>query len=115
MPRARRLIRPGDFTGAFKSAARAGTPSVVVHMHRLDDTNPPELPRVGFVVSKKVGNAVVRNRVKRRLRHLAAGLTTPVPADVVVRALPPAASEPDRLGEDLTSAWRRAAQKVQAC
>ena len=27
--------------------------------------------RVGFVVSKAVGNAVVRNRVKRRLRHLA--------------------------------------------
>ena len=29
-----------------------------------------EVARVGFVVSKAVGPAVTRNRVKRRLRHL---------------------------------------------
>lgn len=112
LPRARRLRRSGEFTEAFRSAARAGTPSVVVHLHRLDDTNPPEFPRVGFVVSKKVGNAVVRNRVKRRLRHLVRDLEVPFSADVVVRALPPSASEPERLGDDLTSAWRRAVRKA---
>lgn len=32
------------------------------------------LPRFGFTVSKKVGGAVVRNRVRRRLRALTAGL-----------------------------------------
>lgn len=84
-------------------------------MHRIHDANPPELPRVGFVVSKKVGNAVVRNRVKRRLRHMAAAMTTPFPADVVVRALPPAASEPDRLAEDLAAAWSRAQGKAGKC
>lgn len=67
---------------------------------------------MGFVVSKKVGNAVVRNRVKRRLRHLAAAMSTPFAADVVVRALPPAASEPDRLASDFESAWRRAERKA---
>lgn len=111
LPRDRRLTKPGDFTGAFKSASRAGTPSVVVHMHRLDN-DPPELTRVGFVVSKKVGNAVVRNRVKRRLRHMAAAMTTPFPADIVVRALPPAASEPERLAADFESAWHRAQRKA---
>jgi ribonuclease P protein component len=32
---------------------------------------PPPAVRVGFTVSKKVGNAVVRNRVRRRLREIA--------------------------------------------
>ncbi len=49
--------------------------------------------RVGFVVSKAVGNAVVRNRVQRRLRHLlrAELETLPASAILVVRALPAAA------------------------
>lgn len=45
--------------------------------------------RAGFIVSKSVGNAVMRNRVKRRLRALAAVVLTE--GDVVVRALPRAA------------------------
>ena len=32
---------------------------------------PPPSVRVGFTVSKKVGNAVARNRVRRRLREIA--------------------------------------------
>lgn len=79
---------------------------------RRRDNDPPEQPRVGFVVSKKVGNAVVRNRVKRRLRHLAATMETPLAADVVVRALPPAAAEPERLAADFESAWSRAERKA---
>jgi ribonuclease P protein component len=66
--------------------------------------------RVGFVVSKAVGGAVVRNRVKRRLRHLVAqelGAEGSV-HDVVVRALPASGSSPGRLDGDLASAWRQA-------
>ena len=53
----------------------------------------PADPQVGFVVSKAVGPAVTRNRVSRRLRHLAReriGLLPPH-GMLVVRALPPAA------------------------
>ncbi|WP_425553782.1 ribonuclease P protein component [Dactylosporangium salmoneum] len=50
--------------------------------------------RAGFVVSKAVGGAVVRNRVKRRLRHLVRERIADLPAGsvLVVRALPEAAS-----------------------
>lgn len=50
-------------------------------------------PRVGFVVSRRVGGAVGRNRVRRRLRHLAAARLDRLPpgSAVVVRATPPAA------------------------
>ncbi|EAR26161.1 hypothetical protein A20C1_09779 [marine actinobacterium PHSC20C1] len=45
--------------------------------------------RFGFIVSKAVGNAVVRNKVRRRLRAAAAQLLPRVPggSDIVVRAL----------------------------
>jgi ribonuclease P protein component len=49
---------------------------------------------VGFVVSKAVGNSVVRHRVTRRLRALMAQRVADLPdgADVVVRAQPAAAT-----------------------
>lgn len=68
--------------------------------------------RVGFVVSTSVGNAVVRNRVKRRLRQLCSArlerLGTGV--DVVVRATPAAATASSGdLGAALDRAWDRLA------
>jgi ribonuclease P protein component len=72
---------------------------------------PEELPvRVGFVVSKAVGPAVTRNRVKRRLRHLAREQVFSLPgsAVLVVRALPAAADASyDELGRDLAAALER--------
>ena len=57
------------------------------------DARAGQPPRVGFVVSKAVGGAVVRNRTKRRLRALMAARLDTLPAgtDVVVRANPVAA------------------------
>lgn len=69
---------------------------------------------MGFVVSKAVGDAVTRNRVKRRLRHLVVGMQPGFAADVVVRALPAASTEPDRLADDVASAWARAFRKAAA-
>ena len=73
-----------------------------MHLGLADRPGPP---RVGFVVSKAVGPAVVRNRVKRRLRHLAREIVTDLPgsAVLVVRALPAAAdARIEELGADLT-------------
>ena len=89
---------------------RVSRPTLV--LHACAKAGPPS--RAGFVVSKAVGNAVTRNRVKRRLRHLmAARLSTPHrPVDVVVRALPAAAS--GRLADDLASAWGVALGRLEA-
>jgi ribonuclease P protein component len=59
----------------------------------MDEGAGSDPARVGFVVSKAVGPAVVRNRVKRRLRHLARESVMDLPgsAVLVVRALPAAA------------------------
>lgn len=64
------------------------------------------------MVSKAIGNAVTRNRVKRQLRHLVAGrlASVSVPVSLVVRALPAAAS--GRLAEDLPVAWNAALAKL---
>jgi ribonuclease P protein component len=63
-----------------------------VHANRTD-ARADLPPRVGLVVSKAVGNAVVRNRTKRRLRAIAATRLSGIPDgyDVVVRANPAAA------------------------
>jgi ribonuclease P protein component len=65
---------------------------------------------VGFVVSKAVGNSVVRHRVTRQLRHLVRERLGTLPPDctLVIRALPPAAGAAGaELAADLDSALRR--------
>lgn len=87
---AHRLTDGASFREAVRTGRRSGTRTVVVH---LAPTSPEDGPRVGFVVSKAVGNAVTRNRVKRRLRHLAREHVSSLPgsAVLVVRALPASA------------------------
>ena len=111
LPAAHRLIDSDAFRSTGRSGRRSGSSTLVVH---LDVNEPGEPARVGFVVSKAVGNAVVRNRVKRRLRHLTrehlpslAGL--PGSAVLVVRALPPSA---DASYAELETALRRCLTRV---
>lgn len=59
-----------------------------------DETSGPAAARFGFIVSRQVGSAVVRNTVRRRLKAVCAqSLPTVRPgSDIVIRALPSAAS-----------------------
>ncbi len=48
-------------------------PGFIMQSLKRDDET-ITFPRLGFTVSRKIGNAAERNRVKRRLRHAAAGV-----------------------------------------
>ncbi|MEX0429583.1 ribonuclease P protein component [Nocardioides sp. DS6] len=101
MPRPHRLTDAESFRSAVRRGRRAGSKSLVVHLLPGEDSGPA---RVGFVVGKSVGPAVVRNRVKRRLRHLARESLRELPgsAVLVVRALPASAeATSSELGDDL--------------
>lgn len=98
LPRQARMTRPADFRRTVRQGRRAGRAALTGHLlipdSGTDDGVRPAVPaKVGFVVSRAVGTAVVRNRVKRRLRvvvreHLDA---LPVGSLFVVRANPAAA------------------------
>ena len=62
------IARRADFLRAAQ-ARRQAMPGFLLQARRRGDDNP--VVRVGFTCSRKVGNAVTRNRAKRRLRHVA--------------------------------------------
>jgi ribonuclease P protein component len=67
------LKRRADFLAAANRGRRLGLPGLMLQARRRREDEPAETPvRVGFTCSKKVGNAVRRNRAKRRLRAAAA-------------------------------------------
>jgi ribonuclease P protein component len=133
LPAAHRLKRSVDFSTAVRAGRRSGKGAVVVHLTAPAEQEPTQaqsmasteeqtspvdaivIPagsatppsRAGFVVSKAVGNAVTRNTVKRRLRHLVAERLDLLPAGStpVVRAQPSAAGRSyEKLASDLDGA-----------
>ncbi|WP_156755399.1 ribonuclease P protein component [Actinokineospora pegani] len=125
LPAASRLTSGADFRTVTRRGRRAGRPRLVLHALSQGSQAPvstpvPEAdprahrtsgaPRVGFVVSKAVGNSVVRHRVSRRLRHVVRDRlgTLPAGSALVVRALPMAAAASSaELGRDFDAALRR--------
>lgn len=111
LPAAQRVRTPADFRHVIRRGHRAGGRLLVVHALPHDPTSGDPRSRVGFVVPRSVGGAVVRNTVRRRLRHLVRPLLAEVPpgSALVVRVLPEAASaEPAALHQALTAGVARA-------
>ncbi len=63
------LKKRGDFL-RLRNGNRFSTPRITLQAMHSDHKN----PRIGYTVTTKVGNAVVRNRIKRRLRAAAGAL-----------------------------------------
>jgi ribonuclease P protein component len=120
------MRRSEDFRRTVRHGVRAGRRTLVVHALRVGNDDERHgvgagskdqstgSPLVGFVVSRSVGSAVRRNRVRRRLRHLILPHlgTLDDRTLVVVRALPPAGTDDARLGPDLEAAWEGAVRKL---
>ena len=102
-----RLKRRQDFVAAAKGAY-AAMPGMVVQMR---DRKNDAASRVGFTCTKKLGNAVVRNRIKRRLREIARlklrALAQPGHDYVLIGRAPSLLRAFSDLEQDLNSALKR--------
>lgn len=67
-----------DFLSATASGKKFITNSFILQMIKRADNHPVPMDemRIGFTVTKKMGGAVVRNRIKRRLREAARPIFT---------------------------------------
>ncbi|HEX3813322.1 MAG TPA: ribonuclease P protein component [Mycobacteriales bacterium] len=113
LPEPVRLHRSRDFTEVVRSGRRAGRSTLVVHLLApVPDGSAPgdRQSKVGFIVSRQVGNSVRRHEVTRRLRHLMLDRIGLLPdgSRLVVRAKPAAAgSTSAQLGHDLDGSLAR--------
>ena len=107
-PKARRLTRPAEFA-RVRTEGKAQRGGLL--MFGLLEVEKDEPFRVGFVTSKRVGGAVVRNRVRRRLREIVRRHQHDLRAGfwMVVIARPAAARAAYRALED---EWLRLAKRA---
>ena len=93
LPAKNRLRTSKDFVLTTKTGVRATSLSLVVYLKTnsniQDDANESSAPLIGLIVNKSVGGSVVRHRVSRQLRHLAADHISNIPAGsrLVIRVL----------------------------
>src|SRR5262245_9512855 len=85
-PKAARVRRRGEYLALQRDGRRCHTPHLVV----LRRPTVGGRPRLGVTVSKRIGNAVVRNRVKRLVREVFRVCQASIrpPVDLVVIAKP---------------------------
>jgi len=91
LARSNRLTRGAEYKTAVRRGRRCSGKHTVTYVNRVETHGPA---RFGFIVSRQVGGAVVRNTVRRRLKALCyESLDAVAPgSDIVIRALPSAAT-----------------------
>ncbi|SMF66710.1 ribonuclease P protein component [Pseudobacteriovorax antillogorgiicola] len=111
-PKEHRLLKRAEFKITLDENIKVVTPHLVV----LGVPAQFDKTRMGLIVSRKVGIAVVRNKVKRLLRESFRSISDHrLPMDIVVIARKPAANaDVHTLKESLQSSLVRLARKIQA-
>jgi ribonuclease P protein component len=117
-PRRRaRITRSGDFDTVYRRGRSAANRHLVVYAFAREDRLGDARARLGLSVSRKVGGAVERNRVKRVLRERFAALAPALPPglDLVVIARPGVAEYLEERGsEALGERFRELTERVAA-
>jgi ribonuclease P protein component len=106
-----RIRKQSDFDPIYKARIYAADDVLIINGH----ANGLEHSRLGLSVSRKVGNAVVRNRWKRLIREAfrLSRERLPLGIDFVVRPQKEAQPEFDAIARSLASLARRIARRVQ--
>src|ERR687886_1644785 len=91
-PQRRRLSRSAEFERVYRQGRSKGNRFLVLYAFPREDPDADDGPRLGLSVSRRVGGAVERSRVKRVLREAfwAEAPRLPAGADYVVVARPDA-------------------------
>ena len=109
LARPNRLTRGADYKAVVRRGRRCAAAHTVTYVVTSADER---AARFGFIVSKQVGSAVVRNTVRRRLKAVCREALDGIRpgADVVIRALPSAATADfSELREEVRSCLARRA------
>lgn len=124
MPDIAVIRKRADFLLAAQSGFRFVKPSVIVQLRKRvpEDQKTPAAPlsdiRIGFTATKKLGNAVVRNRAKRRMRAAASLLIREFGVNgcdyVFIGREPVYKGRFNELVRDMRHALRRLADQINA-
>ncbi|MCS6918873.1 MAG: ribonuclease P protein component [Fimbriimonadales bacterium] len=112
LPRAGRLRKKREFERAYQQGRRVSMESFTMYVHARGDDAPT---RIGFVVGRRFGAHVQRNRLKRRMRAAARGLWERLPNgyDVVCVARTAAATAPiEQIRQQMQRALEMAGAKA---
>ncbi|MCG0993783.1 ribonuclease P protein component [Acetobacter indonesiensis] len=103
--RSQRLKNRKEFLFLAARGRKAPVSGLVLQLFRRQDS---DAARVGFTVTKKVGNAVVRNRARRRLREVVRLVEADTPLNGLDLVLIGRAATGQRLFTDLVADFRKA-------
>ncbi|HEX7254413.1 MAG TPA: ribonuclease P protein component [Gaiellaceae bacterium] len=101
MQRRHRLSRSRDFDAVYRHGRSVSTRYLVLYRFDREGDEEGEV-RLGIAIPKKIGSAVTRNRIKRRLREVWRQLLSDVPpgADYVLLVRAPLAEAEESRGAD---------------